>query len=80
MFSDTVFDSLQSILEELRPDSAFVNVYPKGDVVNMLTHMYFIIALSDARLPDGTLTRSKAEIFRLSNESALREYETRMRG
>lgn len=78
MFSDAVFDSLQQILDAIRPDSAFINVYPKGDVINMLTHMYFVIALSDARLPNGNLTRSKAEIFQISRESAIREYETRM--
>lgn len=78
MFSDTIFDAIQQILDDLRPEYAFSDVYPKEEVIKMLTQMHYLVALSDGMMPNGTYNNSKEEMYKLCEKKAREEYEAKM--
>lgn len=47
MFSDSVFDAMFNLLKECKPDYAYPEVYNREAVIDMLTHMRYVILLSD---------------------------------
>ena len=56
MFSDVVFDQLCVILKSIRNDYAYTEIYPRDEVVNMLTSMLTLINYSDGMSPLEAMT------------------------
>ena len=74
MFSDTIFDAISAILKSIRHDYAFAEIYPRAEVINMLTNMLALVNYSDGIRPEEkadddwraemkTRARKQAEIW-----------------
>lgn len=77
MFSDTIFDALENILEDLKPDYAYITVYDPQSVIDMLACMYFNILLSDCYEQDMPEAR-RIELRQLAELRAETVYNNRM--
>jgi hypothetical protein len=53
MFCDTISDALSSILDDLRPDYALPDVYPKETVIQTIMMLRYLDLLSVCSLPSG---------------------------
>lgn len=74
MFSDVISQAYAEILNNCKPDYARENIYPPVSVIKMLAHMNYVRLLSDARLPNGSLTKPKKELFKDALVMAKKNY------
>jgi hypothetical protein len=81
MFSDVVYDSLETILDSLKPNYAYEGVYPRNVVINMLTSMRLAILVSDMGSPVGGLLGglSMNDLYREAHANAVKDYDDRMK-
>ena len=78
MFSDTLHDALESILDQIEPDTSYAIIYDSQSIIHMLTHMRYLIFLSDNTWNNDLTQKEKDNFFELARKYAITEYERRM--
>ena len=78
MFADTIHDAMQTILEDLKPDCAKREIYDSASVIKMITHMRYLILLSDTNLVHCPTEAEKYVYFDVARTEAIEIYESRM--
>ena len=73
-FADTLSDSFRLILRDLAPDF----VHSKTSVIKILTHMQYLIFLSDNSEVMPLTDAEKYEYFDIARKEAVELYESRM--
>ena len=79
MFSDIVFNCLESILDDLTQDTAYPSIYDRHSVILMIAHMKYITMLSDQQEPGVTMSLlTKVKLMNVAKEQATEDYNERM--
>ena len=78
MFSDVLFDNLCAILKSIRRDYAYQSIYPRAEVINMLTSMLTLINFSDGTGPEEMTAARRDELRAEARAQATAWYDARI--
>lgn len=79
MFSDDIFSAKMVLLNRLRIDNAYPEIYDSVIVINLLTEMNMVMMLSDLKEPGVEMSEArKIELYEIARRNANAEYAIRM--
>jgi len=77
MYSDTIFEALELLKRDLKPDYAYDTIYARESVIKMMTEMRYLMFCSDQNL-EHKPEAEKIRFYALAHDEMVSEYDRRM--